>query len=95
MNALGLELREMWRTTHNSLCCGAGGGVLAGNPGLAKKYADNRWHEATATGAKVMITACPYCNANLQGSKPKEFKVIDITTLVAQAYGYTGKEGGK
>lgn len=90
---LGLELKEMWRTGHNSLCCGAGGGVIGSNPTLAKKYAGNRWKEAKATGAKVVVTACPFCYANLQGSKPKDVKVVDITTLAAQALGYTGKEG--
>ena len=42
-----------------------------------------------------MITACPYCLANLLRRKPKDFKIVDITSLVAQAYGFTGKEGGK
>lgn len=93
--ALGLELKEMWRSGNNSLCCGAGGGVLASNPALAKTYAGKRMDEASATGAKVMITACPYCLANLSGSKPKDFKIVDITSLVAQAYGFSGKEGSK
>jgi Fe-S oxidoreductase len=81
----------MWRSGYNSLCCGAGGGVIFSNPKLAKRYAANRWEEARATGARVMVTACPFCYANLQGSKPKGYKVIDITSLVAQAYGYKGK----
>ncbi|MCX8044500.1 MAG: (Fe-S)-binding protein, partial [Desulfobacterota bacterium] len=89
---LGLTLKEMWRAGKNALCCGAGGGVLTGNPTLAKKYAATRWHEAVATGARIMITACPFCFANMNGTKPKAFKVMDITALVAQAYGYTGKE---
>ena len=93
--ALGLKLNEMWRSANNSLCCGAGGGVLASNPALAKKYAEKRFHEAGATGAKVMITACPFCLANLSGAKPRDFKVVDITSLVAQAYGFSGKEGSK
>jgi heterodisulfide reductase subunit D len=93
MKKLGLELKEMWRRGHDALCCGAGGGVLQNRPDLAKKFAANRWHEAKATGAKVMITACPFCSANLKQGKPKDIKIIDITTLVAQAYGYTGKEG--
>ncbi len=92
---LGLELKEMWRRGHDSLCCGAGGGVLADNPALAKRYAGNRWYEAKATGAKVMITACPYCNANLRQAKPKDIRIMDITSLVAQAYGYSGKEASK
>lgn len=92
LEMLGLTLKEMWRKGKDSLCCGAGGGVLASNPALARKYAANRWNEAEQTGARVMVTACPFCYANLNGTKPKSFKVMDITTLVAQAYGYTGKE---
>jgi hypothetical protein len=30
----------------------------------------------------------------MQG-KPKDFKVMDLTSLVAQAYGYTGKEAAR
>ena len=93
MTRLGLNVKEMWRSGHNSLCCGAGGGVLTNDPALAKTYATTRWQEAKATGAKVMVTACPFCNANLQRSKPRDFTVVDITSLVAQACGYTGKEG--
>ena len=95
IQALGLELKDMWRSGNNSLCCGAGGGVLASNPALAKQYAEKRMQEASATGAKVMITACPYCLANLSGAKPRDFKIVDITSLVAQAYGFSGKEGSK
>ena len=92
---LGLNLKEMWRSGRNALCCGAGGGVLANNQNLAKRYALNRLKEARATGAKVMVTACPFCNANLRQGKPKDFKVMDITSLMAQAYGYKGKAVSK
>ena len=85
---LGLTLQEMWRSSDNSLCCGAGGGVLINKPKLAKQYASNRWNEAKATGVKTIVTACPFCTANLNQSKPKGGKVIDITSLMAQAYGY-------
>jgi len=91
ITSLGLDLKEMWRSGENSLCCGAGGGVLTDNSALARTYAANRWQEAKATGAKVMITACPYCHTNLTRSKPKGFKVMDITELVARAYGYKEK----
>jgi Fe-S oxidoreductase len=92
---LGLTLKEMWRSRSNSLCCGAGGGMLSTNPLLAKRYAANRWAEASATGARILITACPYCNTNFSQAKPKNSKVMDLTSLMAQAYGYAGKEAGK
>ncbi len=88
---LGLELKEMWRTRQDSLCCGSGGGVLFNKPALAKRYASNRWEEAKATGARLMITACPFCNINLNASKPKGLDVVDLTSLMAEAYGYKGK----
>ena len=91
--ALGLDFKEMWRSGENALCCGAGGGVLENNPALASTYVAHRWQEAKATGARVMITACPNCYVNLTRSRPKGFKVMDITSLVAQAHGY--KEKGK
>jgi Fe-S oxidoreductase len=88
---LGLVLKEMWRTRHNSLCCGSGGGVLFNKPALAKQYAANRWEEAKATGARVMITACPFCTINLNSSKPKGLSVVDLTSLMAEAFGYKRK----
>ncbi len=88
---LGLTLKEMWRSGQNSLCCGAGGGVLFTDHSLAKRYASNRWEEAKATGARVMVTACPFCNINLGASKPKGFSVVDLTSLMAEAFGYKRK----
>ncbi len=92
MKRLGLDVVEMWRTGNNSLCCGAGGGVNVNRPDLAKKYADNRWREIKATGAQTLLTACVFCNANLRQGKPKNIAMLDITSAVAQALGYAGKE---
>jgi Fe-S oxidoreductase len=92
MQRLGLDVVEMWRTRDNSLCCGAGGGVIVNRPDLAKKYADNRWQEIKATGAQTLLTACVFCNANLRQAKPKNVAMMDITSVVAQALGYAGKE---
>ena len=89
MASLGLELKEMWRTRENGLCCGAGGGVLGTNPSLASTYAAHRWDEARATGARTMVTACPSCYANFTRSKPRGFKVVDLASLAAHALGYT------
>ena len=92
MKRLGLDAVEMWRKGNNSLCCGAGGGVNVNRPDLAKKYADNRWREIKATGAQTLLTACVFCNANLRQGKPKNIAIADITSVVAQAIGYAGKE---
>lgn len=91
IGGLGLTLKEMWRSGYNSLCCGAGGSMLLANPTLARRYAKTRLEEAKATGAKIVLTACPNCTANLKLVKPNAMKIVDITSLMAQAYGYKGK----
>ena len=92
---LGLKLKEMWRSGNDSLCCGAGGSMLLAKPKLAQRYAVNRINEAKATGAEVVITACPNCMVNLQQVQPKSMKIVDITSLMSQAYGYKGKAGSR
>jgi heterodisulfide reductase subunit D len=61
----GLKLNEMYRIGENSLCCGAGGGVKAGYPDFAWKAANERLEEAEATGAEILMTACPFCELNM------------------------------
>ena len=65
--------------------------MLLANPTLARRYARTRLEEAKATGAKIVLTACPNCTANLKLVKPNAMKIVDITSLMAQAYGYKGK----
>ncbi|MHA1263920.1 MAG: (Fe-S)-binding protein [Candidatus Helarchaeota archaeon] len=61
----GLKLNEMYRIGENSLCCGAGGGVKAGYPDFAWNAANERLEEAEATGAEILMTACPFCELNM------------------------------
>jgi len=61
----GLQLKEMYRIGENSLCCGAGGGVKAQYPDFAWNAAKDRLDEAEATGADIILTACPFCELNL------------------------------
>jgi len=66
----GLELTEMYRNRGDSFCCGAGGGVKAQFPDLAMFASKERLKEATATGADVLMTSCPFCVTNfLDGIK--------------------------
>lgn len=61
----GMELKEMYRIGENSLCCCAGGGVKAGYPDFALNGAKRRLEEGEATGAEIMMTACPFCELNM------------------------------
>lgn len=88
----GLEFVEMERNRLQARCCGGGGGVMANNPDMAAKMAEERVRDALAVGAEVIVSGCAACKDNLKkGAKaiPKQergkIKVMDITELVVKA----------
>ncbi len=84
----GVELVEMKRIKEYAWCCGAGGGVPESNPDFAAWTAGERLREAEATGAGVIVTACPGCRRSLQGAAAEAgspLRVLDIAELLASA----------
>jgi Fe-S oxidoreductase len=84
----GIELIEMERTREFSWCCGAGGGVKSAFPEFAMEAALERIDEANATGAGVLVTACPWCESNLSdaiAASGHEIQMVDIVELVERA----------
>lgn len=84
----GLERVEFIRMKENTMCCGAGGGVLDAFPEFASNTADHRLEEAQDVGAEAVVSACPYCVDNLnQTAKTCErpIKTYDITQLLYAA----------
>lgn len=84
----GVNLVEMSRIRESAWCCGAGGGVKEAHPDFAIWTAAERLREATATGAKALVTACGWCRRNFldameAGAGPIE--VYDIIELVRKA----------
>jgi heterodisulfide reductase subunit D len=79
----GVKLIEMDRNKQNSFCCGA---RAVGNymPQMAKWTARERIKEFQATGAELLITACPYCKTIFQEVLPEKdrAKVKDLVELV-------------
>lgn len=79
----GVKLVEMTRNRVDSYCCGA---KALGNyfPEISKETARERIEEFKATGADLLITACPYCKENLQKVMPDGEKdsVMDLTEFV-------------
>ena len=87
-NIPGIELVEMIRNRERTWCCGGGGGVKGANPELSLKIGKEKVEEALATGAKIIVSACPSCKININdaiAAVGTELKTIDITELVAQA----------
>ena len=61
----GVRLVEMERIKESAWCCGSGGGAKSAYPDFALATAKERVAEAEATGAVAIVTACPWCEANL------------------------------
>ncbi|MCK5238162.1 MAG: (Fe-S)-binding protein [Candidatus Thorarchaeota archaeon] len=89
----GIELIEMERICEYSYCCGAGGGVKAGFPDFALWTATERVQEAEETGAKGIVSVCPFCSTNIRDSldyRESEMEYFDLTELVLMSL-----EGGE
>jgi len=86
---LGLDLVEMERVRHTSLCCGTSCWTSCGQ--VSKNIQVERLKEAKATGAQVLVTACVKCQIHFKCAQddPALYQEIgieirDLTTLVAE-----------
>lgn len=84
INAMGIPLREMFLNRKLTKCC-SGAIIHQTDPALSKKIAAGRWEDAAATGADLLITACPGCRSVLGSQAPKGKLVRDIFSLLAEA----------
>ena len=81
----GMRLQEMPRHGRDSYCCGAGSFVRYDFSGLTDRTGDERLREAEATGAQVLLTACPACVTQFQqvrGRLGASLQVLDLVSLV-------------
>jgi Fe-S oxidoreductase len=83
----GVELVEMEWNRKFAKCCGAGGGFRSGRGEDAVAIAANRVQEAEATGASMLVTACPFCLRNLRDgaqSINSQMKIESVESLLAE-----------
>jgi Fe-S oxidoreductase len=83
----GLTIREMAANRRNSLCCGGGGGRVWMETVKGERFSDLRVEQARATGADLLITACPYCISMFEDSRlilemEDEIEIKDITEII-------------
>jgi Fe-S oxidoreductase len=82
-----VELVEMEWNRKFAKCCGAGGGFRSGRGEDAVAIAANRVQEAEATGASILVTACPFCLRNLRDgaqSINSQMKIESVESLLAE-----------
>jgi heterodisulfide reductase subunit D len=88
LEALDAELVEMKRCRSKGLCCGAGGAQMFKEEEKGDTRINiERTNEAIATGAKVLASACPFCNTMLTdgvklAEKEDSVQVMDVAELV-------------
>ncbi|MFX1353131.1 MAG: (Fe-S)-binding protein [Promethearchaeota archaeon] len=81
----GTTLVEMKRNKENAWCCGAGGGVKIGYPDWALEVSRERLEEAMKTGARIVISICPFCKINLSDANQKfemNFEILDVVEII-------------
>lgn len=86
----GLRMVEMVHYRADSLCCGGGGGRMWQDLDGEVKMSEVRLREAAATGAEILITACPLCLIMLEDARKvvglkEPFRIMDLNELVLQA----------
>lgn len=62
----GLHRVEMQRSRDRSFCCGGGGLMLFYEPKEEQRMGVMRLKMAVEAGANVLVTACPFCLANIE-----------------------------
>jgi Fe-S oxidoreductase len=79
---MGYELKELPRHGERSFCCGGGCAGFAREQKVAKRVDQERKAEIAASGANVLITACPECKMMLNAAVET---TQDLAELVAEA----------
>ena len=83
----GLKRVEMKRSRDRSFCCGGGGLMLFYEPKEDERMGVKRVQMAVEAGANVIVTACPFCMANIEDAikvagMEGKMTAIDLAELV-------------
>lgn len=83
----GLKRVEMSRSRDRSFCCGGGGLALFYEPKEDQRMGVVRVKMAAEAGANVIVTACPFCMANIEDAikvagMEGKMTAIDLAELV-------------
>jgi Fe-S oxidoreductase len=81
---MGVKLKEFYFHGAKTRCCG-GGLLNEYQPELTAQTAAARWQEAKATGAELLVTACPSCQQVMNEVKPDGMRLEDVIVLLWQA----------
>jgi Fe-S oxidoreductase len=90
----GLKLTEMKHSREAATCCGGTAWVECGS--AVKCLQGERLAEAAATGADLLVTACPKCDIHLRcalcGGAHVAPRIVNLIDLLAQSLGLSSPE---
>jgi len=85
----GLKLVEMEQSREKALCCGATSWLQCG--AVNRQIQKQRFTQAEASGAEILVTACPKCQIHLRcaqknsDGKGARIEIQDLASLAAQS----------
>ncbi len=82
LSLTGLNLRELPHRRDKTLCCGGGAAGFVRETGSAQRLDQPRRAEIKASGAPLLVTACPECRMMLDAAAEE---TRDIAEIVADA----------
>ncbi len=85
----GMKRVDMERSRDRSFCCGGGGLMLFYEPKEKMRMGVKRVQMAAEVGANVIVTACPFCMANIEDAikvagMEERISAVDFAELVEQ-----------
>lgn len=93
LSHVGASVTTPSRAGRNPFCCGGGGGLLFEEREQGRRISEERYAQLQATGAPVIVTACPFCAIMLKGAQASTnatTEVVDIAAYVASRVGVNG-----
>jgi Fe-S oxidoreductase len=83
-----LELLALMPEGEDALCCGGGGGRMYLETPPGERFGDLRVQQAQASGAEMLVTACPLCISCLEDSMKvlagAQMPVLDVVEIAAR-----------
>ncbi|MBU0957837.1 MAG: (Fe-S)-binding protein [Nanoarchaeota archaeon] len=86
LRMIGYNVVEMWHNKEDTLCCGAGGGMIFNNKILANRIAKKRIQEAEDVSVNKIVTSCPMCVHHLSENS-SEIVIESMSNVISSALG--------
>jgi len=93
LKLIGYEIKELFNSKSESICCGSCGGLPVVNPELANKIAKEKILQAKRIGVKkIIVTSIKNYELLKNNAKDTEIEILELSEVLALALGIKIKE---